>query len=60
MTRWEVLPPNVKVQSTIGNVKQVSAAGKAKANTTTRLRIMTASLLTAKRNVTITPMSYCL
>ena len=28
MTRWEVLPPNVKVQSTIGNVKQVSAAGK--------------------------------
>ena len=28
MTRWDVLPPNVKVQSTIGNVKQVSAAGK--------------------------------
>ena len=28
MTRWEVLPPNVKVQSTIGNVKQVSVAGK--------------------------------
>lgn len=28
MTRWEVLPPNVKVQSIIGNVKQVSVAGK--------------------------------
>ena len=28
MTRWEVLPPNVKVQSIIGNVKQVSGAGK--------------------------------
>lgn len=28
MTRWEVLPPNVKVQSIIGNVKQVSLAGK--------------------------------
>lgn len=30
MTRWEVLPPNVKVQSIIGNVKQVSVAGKRK------------------------------
>lgn len=28
MTRWEVLPPNVKVQSIIGKVKQVSVAGK--------------------------------
>ena len=28
MTRWEVLPPNVKVHSIIGNVKQVSVAGK--------------------------------
>lgn len=28
MTRWEVLPPNVKVQSIIGNVKQVSVARK--------------------------------
>ena len=28
MTRWEVLPPNVKVQSIIGNVKKVSVAGK--------------------------------
>lgn len=28
MTRWKVLPPNVKVQSIIGNVKQVSVAGK--------------------------------
>ena len=28
MTRWEVLPPNVKVQSIIGNVKQVSVVGK--------------------------------
>lgn len=28
MTRWEVLPPNVKVQSIIGNVKQVSVAEK--------------------------------
>lgn len=28
MTRWEVLPPNVKVQSIIGNVKHVSVAEK--------------------------------
>lgn len=28
MTRWKVLPPNVKVQSIIGDVKQVSVSGK--------------------------------
>ena len=28
MTRWDVLPPNVKVQSIIGKTKQVSAVGK--------------------------------